>query len=206
MAARLPSLELADPFGGLADLRDKVLRTPGRPQDSFTDDPLRMLRAARFTAQLGFTVTAGRARGDDGARPPAGRGVRRTDQGRAHQAHARTGPDGPVRGIALLVDTGVADQVLPEVPRLRLEVDEHFRHKDVYQHSLTVLEQAIALEARYGLEADLGSGWPRCCTTSASRRPAACCRTAGWRSTITRWWAPRWPGPGSASCASPRTW
>ena len=56
MAVRLPSLEFVDPFGGLSDLRDRVLRTPGRPEDSFTDDPLRMLRAARFVAQLGFTV------------------------------------------------------------------------------------------------------------------------------------------------------
>jgi poly(A) polymerase len=61
----------------------------------------------------------------------------------------------PVRGIVLLVNTGVADRVLPEVPELRLETDEHFRHKDVYQHSLTVLEQAIALEDRYGLKGDL---------------------------------------------------
>ena len=64
-------------------------------------------------------------------------------------------PGGPRRGIALLVDTGVADQVLPEVPKLRLETDEHFRHKDVYLHSLTVLDQAIELEDRYGLDADL---------------------------------------------------
>ncbi len=57
MAARLPGHELVDPFGGLADLQARVLRTPGAPEASFTDDPLRILRAARFTAQLGFTVT-----------------------------------------------------------------------------------------------------------------------------------------------------
>jgi poly(A) polymerase len=155
MAALLPSLDLADPFGGLADLRERVLRTPGRPQDSFTDDPLRMLRAARLSAQLGFTVA------------PGARAAMTALAGRLAVVSAERikdeiiklmlapGPDGPVRGITLLVDTGVADQVLPEVPRLRLEVDEHFRHKDVYQHSLTVLEQAIALEAGYGLESDL---------------------------------------------------
>ena len=65
------------------------------------------------------------------------------------------GPDGPVRGISVLVDTGVAEQVLPEVPKLRLERDEHFRHKDVYQHTLTVLARATTLEAAYGLENDL---------------------------------------------------
>src|SRR5215471_11994050 len=62
---------------------------------------------------------------------------------------------GPRRGVALLVDTGAADQVLPEVPKLRLEQDEHYRHKDVYLHSLTVLDQAIELEPRYGLGPDL---------------------------------------------------
>ena len=154
MAAQLPSLELADPFGGLADLRGKVLRTPGRPQDSFTDDPLRILRAARFTAQLDFTVTADVREAMTELAPRLA--VVSAERIRDELTKLMLAPgNGPVRGIALLVDTGVADQVLPEIPRLRLEVDEHFRHKDVYQHSLTVLEQAIALEARYGLEGDL---------------------------------------------------
>jgi poly(A) polymerase len=154
MAARLPSLELADPFGGLADLKDKVLRTPGRPQDSFTDDPLRILRAARFTAQLDFTVTAGVREAMTALAPRLA--VVSAERIKDELTKLMLAPGhGPVRGIELLVDSGVADQVLPEVPRLRLEVDEHFRHKDVYQHSLTVLERAIALEPRYGLEADL---------------------------------------------------
>src|SRR5215467_9498887 len=154
MAARLPSLELADPFGGLADLRAKVLRTPGRAQDSFTDDPLRILRAARFTAQLDFTLTADVREAMTAIAPRLA--VVSAERIRDELTKLMLAPGrGPVRGIALLVDTGVADQVLPEVPRLRLEVDEHFRHKDVYQHSLTVLEQAIALEPRYGLEGDL---------------------------------------------------
>ncbi|HYB85750.1 MAG TPA: CCA tRNA nucleotidyltransferase [Streptosporangiaceae bacterium] len=154
MAARLPSLELADPFGGLADLRSKVLRTPGRPQDSFTDDPLRMLRAARFAAQLGFTVTAGVREAMAALAPRLAVVSAERIAGELTKLMLAPGR-GPVRGIELLVDTGVADQVLPEIPRLRLEVDEHFRHKDVYQHSLTVLEQAIALEPRYGLGPDL---------------------------------------------------
>jgi poly(A) polymerase len=154
MAARLPSLELADLFGGLADLRNKVLRTPGLPEDSFTDDPLRMLRAARFTAQLGFTVTA-EVRDAMTALAPR-LAVVSAERIRDELVKLMEAPGrGPIRGIALLVDTGVADQVLPEVPRLRLEADEHFRHKDVYQHTLIVLERAIALEPRYGLESDL---------------------------------------------------
>jgi poly(A) polymerase len=152
MAARLPSGALVDPFGGLRDLREKVLRTPGTAEDSFTDDPLRMLRAARFAAQLGFEPTAEVT----GAMTRlAGRlEIVSAERVRDELEKLMLAPD-PVRGIKLMVDTGVAEQVLPEVPRLRLEADEHFRHKDVYQHSLTVLEQAIALEPRYGLKDDL---------------------------------------------------
>jgi poly(A) polymerase len=152
MAARLPGHELVDPFGGLNALRDKVLRTPGTPDDSFSDDPLRVLRAARFAAQLGFTVA-------DDVQEAMGRQAGRLDIVSAERitdelTKLMLTPD-PARGIELLVDTGVADTVLPEVPKLRLESDEHFRHKDVYQHSLTVLRQAIGLEERYGLSRDL---------------------------------------------------
>jgi poly(A) polymerase len=153
MAARLPGHELVDPFGGLAALQEKVLRTPGSPDESFSDDALRILRAARFAAKLGFTVA-----GD--VREAMGRHAdqlledvsveRITDE----LSKLMLTPD-PARGIDLLVQTGVAEQVLPEVPQLRLEADEHYRHKDVYQHSLTVLGQAIELEERYGLQPDL---------------------------------------------------
>ncbi len=152
MAARLPGYEIADPFGGFDALREKVLRTPGPPEQSFSDDPLRILRAARFAAKLGFTVA------------PEVR-VAMTEQARRLEivSAERTAseltklmltPD-PALGIDLLVQTGVADEVLPEVSMLRMEADEHHRHKDVYQHSLTVLRQAIALEPKYGLEGDL---------------------------------------------------
>ena len=152
MAARLPTRELVDPFGGLRDLRDRVLRTPGSPADSFTDDPLRILRAARFTAQLGFRP----APEVTGAmREYAGRlGIVSAERVRDELEKLMLAPD-PISGIVLLVDTGVAEYVLPEVPRLRLERDEHYRHKDVYQHSLTVLRQAIGFEERYGLPGDL---------------------------------------------------
>jgi len=152
MAARLPGYELIDPFGGLDALKEKVLRTPGRPEDSFGDDPLRILRAARFAAQLGFAVAA-EVR------------VAMTEQADRLEilpVERITGeltklmltPD-PARGIDLMVQTNVADRVLPEVSRQRMEADEHHRHKDVYQHSLTVLRQAIELEPRYGLRGDL---------------------------------------------------
>jgi poly(A) polymerase len=152
MASRLPSYELVDPFGGLAALGEGVIRTPGRPEDSFSDDPLRILRAARFAAGLGFRVVdevqdAMRAQAD---RLSIVSAERITDE----LTKLMLTPD-PAAGIDLLVRTGVADQVLPEVSALRMEVDEHHRHKDVYEHSLVVLRQAIDLEPRYGLSGDL---------------------------------------------------
>lgn len=157
MAARLPGYRLVDPFGGVADLRRKSLRTPGAPEVSFTDDPLRMLRAARFVSQLGFTVTADVAEAMTmlaGLLAPPKVSAERIE-GELTKLMLSPLPGGPAAGIALLVDTGVAEQIVPEVPKLRLESDEHFRHKDVYQHSLTVLNQAIDLEPRYGLSQDL---------------------------------------------------
>jgi poly(A) polymerase len=143
MAARLPGHEFVDLFGGLADLRDKVLRTPGRPEDSFSDDPLRMLRAARFVSQLGFTVAPEVV---TAMTDMAGRiGIVSAERIREELSKLICGAH-PREGLALLVDTGLAAQVLPELPKLRLEIDEHHRHKDVYEHSLIVLEQAIAQE------------------------------------------------------------
>ena len=143
MAVQLPSLQFVDPFGGLDDLVAGRLRTPGTPEESFSDDPLRMMRAARFAAQLGFTVVpevlaamaamAGRIEIVAAERM-------RTELEKTVLARL------PVAGLRLLVDTGLADHVLPELPALRLEIDEHHRHKDVYEHTLTVLARAIALE------------------------------------------------------------
>jgi poly(A) polymerase len=145
MALTLPDLTFVDPFGGLEDLAAKVLQTPGTPQGSFTDDPLRMMRAARFAAQLGFTVA------DDttaAIRAMAGRlSIVSAERIRDELTRTLMSPR-PRVGLEILVDTGIADLVLPELPALRLERDEHHRHKDVYQHSLTVLEQAMALESR----------------------------------------------------------
>jgi poly(A) polymerase len=143
MAARLPGHEFVDPFGGLGDLRRKVLRTPGRPEDSFDDDPLRMMRAARFTAQLGFTVTPDVV---VAIKDMAERiGIVSAERIRDEVSKLLCGAE-PRQGLTLLVETGLAAHVLPELPKLRLEIDEHHRHKDVYEHSLIVLEQAIAQE------------------------------------------------------------
>jgi poly(A) polymerase len=152
MAARLPGYEFIDPFGGFDGLKDKVLRTPGLPEQSFSDDPLRILRAARFAAKLGFVVApeVRTAMTEQADRLEIVSAERIT----AELTKLMLTPD-PALGVDVLVQTGVAERVLPEVSRLRMEADEHHRHKDVYQHSLTVLRQAIALEPRYGLEADL---------------------------------------------------
>jgi poly(A) polymerase len=145
MAVTLPDQHFVDPFGGMTDLVDKVLRTPGTPAQSFGDDPLRMMRAARFAAQLQFSVSPEvvAAMRDMGERLEIVSAERVRDE-----LVKLLLSDHPRRGLELLVDTGLADRVLPELSALRLELDEHHRHKDVYEHSLTVLEQAIALENR----------------------------------------------------------
>lgn len=156
MAVRLPDRTFVDPHGGLEDLAARVLRTPGRAEDSFDDDPLRIMRAARFAAQLGgdkhpFTVA------DDvveAMRSFAGRlGIVSIERIRDELTKTIVAAY-PRRGLTLLVDTGVADHVLPELPKLKATVDEHRRHKDVYEHTLTVLDQAVALERVRGFEPD----------------------------------------------------
>ncbi|MFJ5607844.1 CCA tRNA nucleotidyltransferase [Streptomyces sp. NPDC093221] len=143
MAVALPEGDFVDPYGGLDDLAARRLRTPGTPESSFSDDPLRMLRVARFAAQLDFevapeVVAAMSAMADR-------IGIVSAERIR-DELNKLILSDHPRKGLRLLVDTGLADLVLPELSALRLERDEHFRHKDVYEHSLTVLEQAIDLE------------------------------------------------------------
>ncbi|MBU1586725.1 MAG: CCA tRNA nucleotidyltransferase [Actinobacteria bacterium] len=143
MALRLPERVLVDPHGGLQDLLDKRITTPGPPEVSFGDDPLRMMRAARFTSQLGFTVDEQTVRAMHDLAPRLEIvSVERI----ADELRKLLLTSDPVPGIRLLVETGIAQLVLPEVPALRLEIDEHAHHKDVYEHSLTVLHQAIDLE------------------------------------------------------------
>ncbi len=144
MAVRLPTLEFVDLHDGMRDLDAQILRTPAPPEESFSDDPLRMMRAARFVSQLGFTIApevveAMTAMGERLSIVSAER-IRDELSKLLLGAHPR-------RGLEVLVRTGLAETVLPELPALQLEVDEHHRHKDVYEHSLTVMEQAIALES-----------------------------------------------------------
>ncbi|MBP2321865.1 poly(A) polymerase [Kibdelosporangium banguiense] len=151
MAVNLATKQFVDPYDGMTALSSRILDTPATPQESFGDDPLRMMRAARFTSQLGFT--------------PAPRVVEALHE--MNEQITRITPEriqvelskllcgaNPRLGIELLVDSGLAAHVLPEVPAMRLEIDEHHQHKDVYEHSLVVLAQAIDLEEE-GSEPDL---------------------------------------------------
>src|SRR5699024_1728262 len=178
MAIRLPGKTFVDPYGGFEDLIAGRIRTPGAASDSFSDDPLRMMRSARFTSQLGLDpvaevaeamsamaerieiISAERVQVElvklmTGIDPAAGLGpvaevqeamramaeriaILPAERVQVELVKLMTGID-PAAGIDLLVRTGIADHVLPEVSGLRLETDEHHRHKDVYQHSLTVL-------------------------------------------------------------------
>jgi poly(A) polymerase len=145
MAVSVPQHVFVDLFGGLADLGSRLLRTPGSPEASFDDDPLRILRAARFVAALGLEpdpalVAAMHARADRLS-------IVAVERIRDEFNKLMLTPD-PAAGLALTTDTGIADIVLPELPALRMEIDEHHQHKDVYVHTLTVLDNVRALEDR----------------------------------------------------------
>jgi poly(A) polymerase len=136
-----------DPFDGLSDLTKRILQTPGRPEDSFSDDPLRMLRAARFASQLDFEIAPNVLVAMKEMAPRLS--IISAERIRDELSKILMSQN-PRLGITILVDTTLADIVLPEIPKLRLEVDEHHHHKDVYEHSITVLEQAIEHEDRLG--------------------------------------------------------
>ncbi|WP_405115144.1 CCA tRNA nucleotidyltransferase [Micromonospora sp. NBC_01405] len=143
MAVSLPGHRFTDPHGGLDDLAAKVIRTPGTPAESFGDDPLRMLRAARFAAQLRFTV-------HPDVRAAMARMAADLDRITAERIRDEftkllCGAD-PITGLRLLVDTELADRFLPELTGLKLEIDEHAQHKDVYEHTLTVVSNAVSYE------------------------------------------------------------
>jgi len=147
MAVSVPGHAFTDPYGGLVHLAARVLDTPGTPERSFGDDPLRMLRAARFASQLGFTVRpavlkAMTAMSGDLARITA-------ERVRDEFTKLLCGSD-PVVGLRLLVETRLADRFLPELSGLKLEIDEHAQHKDVYEHTLIVVQNAIRLEGSSG--------------------------------------------------------
>ncbi|GAB3854283.1 CCA tRNA nucleotidyltransferase [Micromonospora andamanensis] len=143
MAVSVPEHRFTDPYGGLADLAAKIVRTPGTPAESFGDDPLRMLRAARFAAQLRFAVhpdvrAAMTSMSTDLDRITA-------ERIRDEFTKLLCGAD-PISGLRLLVDTGLAERFLPELTGLKLEIDEHAQHKDVYEHTLTVVRNAVSYE------------------------------------------------------------
>jgi len=143
MAFLVPQQRLVDPTGGVEDLIAGLLRTPTAPEVSFGDDPLRMLRAARFSAQIGFDIEEGTLAAMAELRSTLS--IVSPERIQAELIRLLQSDDS-VRGIRVLVDTGLIDEFLPEVSALKLEIDEHHHHKDVYEHSLTALEQAIALE------------------------------------------------------------
>jgi poly(A) polymerase len=145
MAVELTADErrFVDPHGGLAALAAGVLDTPATPEESFADDPLRMLRAARFVSQLGLSPAP---RVVAAMTAMAGELSRITRERVQVELTKLICGAHPRRAIELMVDTGLAEQVLPEVPAMRLAIDEHMQHKDVYTHSLVVLEQAIDRE------------------------------------------------------------
>ena len=145
LTSKIP--EFIDPYNGLTDLAQKIIRTPTTAENSFSDDPLRMMRAARFASQLGFEIAPDvlQAMKDMAGRISIISAERVRDEFIKILMSTR-----PRIGVTLLVETGLAEIVLPEIPKLRLEIDEHHHHKDVYEHSITVLEQAITLEGRLG--------------------------------------------------------
>jgi poly(A) polymerase len=151
MAIDMATRTFVDPHNGRGALKRRVLDTPATPQESFADDPLRMMRAVRFVSQLGFEVAP---RVLEAIREMAPEINRITAERIQAELSKLLCGRFPRRGLELLVDTGLADHVLPEVPAMRLEIDEHHQHKDVYQHSLVVLDQAIDLEEP-GTEPDL---------------------------------------------------
>jgi poly(A) polymerase len=138
-----PDRTVTDPFGGLGDLLARRLRTPGRAEDSFADDPLRMLRAVRFVAQLQLVPDPEVVEAMTALAPEL---ARITAERVQHEFSRTLLNDSPSEALDLFVSTGLADVVLPELSALRMEIDEHHQHKDVYTHSLTVLDQAIDLE------------------------------------------------------------
>lgn len=146
MAVRLPQLEFVDLFGGISDLMKRVIRTPREPELSFSDDPLRMMRAARFASQLNFTpVTDVLLAATDMAERIL---IVSAERVRDEFTKLLMG-DHPTLGLEILEGTKLAEHILPELPALQLEIDEHHRHKDVYEHSLIVLKQAIDLETSH---------------------------------------------------------
>jgi poly(A) polymerase len=133
-------LELVDPFGGLNDLNAQLIRTPQSPNRSFSDDPLRMLRAARLVAQLNFAIEPGTfaAIGEMKER------LNIVSRERVnHELSRLLMAPRAVAGIEVLVNSGLIDYVIPEVQALKMQIDPAHHHKDVYAHTLKVLQNSL---------------------------------------------------------------
>ncbi len=145
-AVLLPELQFVDLFDGVSDLSKKLIRTPREPELSFSDDPLRMMRAARFASQLNFTPVMDLL-------IAATQMSQRIEIVSAERIRDEFNKlilgEFPTAGLEILDGTKLSQYIMPELPALQLEIDEHHKHKDVYQHSLIVLQQAIALESSH---------------------------------------------------------
>jgi poly(A) polymerase len=137
------SQEFVDPLSGLEALLAGVIDTPAAPEDSFNDDPLRMLRGVRFVSQLGFSLSP---RVFAATMEMVGQIERITVERIAVELDKLILGEHAVEGVDTLCETGLAERVIPEIPGMKLAIDEHHQHKDVYTHSLTVLAQAMDLE------------------------------------------------------------
>lgn len=146
MAITVPDFRFIDPFNGITDIDAQLIRTPHTPEQSFNDDPLRMLRAARFAGQLNFQIAPDVF---NAMREMASRITIVSPERVRDEFIKMILSDNPRAALTALVDSGLAEYILPELPLLQLEADEHHHHKDVYEHTLKVLEQAIALETAH---------------------------------------------------------
>ncbi|MDO4912961.1 MAG: CCA tRNA nucleotidyltransferase [Bifidobacteriaceae bacterium] len=167
MALRVPELEFVDPFNGASDLAKGVLRTPVQPEQSFDDDPLRMMRAVRFVAQLGFRIEIETALAITKMKERIS--IVSAERVRDELTKLLLSEQ-PQEGIISLVESGLADYIIPEIPALKLEIDQEHRHKDVFEHTMMVLEKAIALET------DVDGAVPR---PDLTLRLAALCHDIG---------------------------
>jgi poly(A) polymerase len=145
MAVRVPGFRFVDPHRGLQDLHSRVLRTPIDPTTSFGDDPLRMVRLARFASVLDADADAA---AEAAATQMAGELATISAERIRDELVKLVAGDRPRRGLELLVRTGLSRHVLPELDELRACQDPQHRHKDVWAHTLAVLEQAMDLEDR----------------------------------------------------------
>jgi poly(A) polymerase len=143
MGIRLPERIPVDPFNGLDDLKARMIRTPIDPEASFTDDPLRMLRAFRFAAQLDFRIDESVLEGV----ATLGESLKTVSAERIRDELSKlVCGKAPARALDLADQTGLTELVVPELPALRLEQDPVHRHKDVWHHTLAVLERAVPPE------------------------------------------------------------